>query len=330
MPKVTGQKLRLLYVLKFLTERTDEEHGLTVGELTELLEACGISAERKTIYDDIEQLKLFGHDIQNLRGKDSGYRLLSRDFELSELVLLTDAVQSSRFITEKKSKGLIKKLASLTSTHQAKQLSRQVQVSGRIKSMEETIFYTVDTIHGAINADKQISFVYCDYDRRKQRIPRHNGKRYLVSPLSLCWDDEYYYLLAYDSDAEQIKHFRVDKMQSAAIDEAPRAKSEKELDVAAYTDRLFGMFGGNEAFVTLRCKDEKAGVIIDRFGKDVPFRLCDDGWFELTAKVILSPVFYGWVLGFGGDIVIKSPTEAVDELKKTAMSALKVYEEERT
>lgn len=328
MPKQTGQKLRLLYLLKLLGERTDENHGMTVSELLAALSALDITAERKTLYDDIEQLRLFGYDIQNERGKDGGYRLLSRDFELSELVLLTDAVQSSRFITEKKSGALIEKLASLTSVYLGKELSRQVQVSGRIKNMEETIFYNVDAIHGAINQNARISFTYYDYNRRKEKVLRHDGARYEVSPISLCWDDEYYYLVAYDEGADRIKHYRVDKMLSVKTLEG-QARSAKcaELDMGSYADKLFGMFGGEEKAVTLRCKDDKAGVIIDRFGKDVPFRLCDDGYFELTAKVILSPVFYGWVLGFGKDIVIKAPTEAVEELRRLAKAALDNYGE---
>lgn len=324
MPKESGHKKRILYVLKFLSERTDDEHGLSVQKLLELLKNAGINAERKTLYDDIEQLKEFGYDIQLTKGKEGGYRLVSREFELSELVLLTDAVQSSRFITEKKSAGLIKKLASLASVHQGKSLSRQVQVSGRIKNMNETIFYSVDTLHGAIDSDRRISFNYFDHNRHKEKVFRHGNKLYRASPLSLCWDNEYYYLVAHDEDFGGIRHYRVDKMANIEILEEKRTKVEG-FSLAAYTDKLFGMFGGKECLVTLRCKDSLAGVIIDRFGKNVPFRLGDDGYFELTAKLVLSPVFYGWVMSFGGDILIKSPEEAVEELKRTAAAIIESY-----
>ncbi len=324
MSKESGQKQRLLYVLKLLAERTDEEHGLSTAKILELLASYGIKAERKTLYDDIDQLCAFGYDIQVDKGKNGGYRLLSRSFELSELILLTDAVQSSRFITQKKSAALIKKLASLTSEYQGKTLARQVQVNGRIKNMDETIFYSVDAIHNAIAKDRQISFKYFDHDRHKEKVLRHDGKAYVISPLSLCWDDEYYYLVAHDEESCSIRHYRVDKMLGIEITERKRTDVEG-FDAASYTDKLFGMFGGDERYVTLRCKDSLAGVIIDRFGKDVPFRLGDDGYFELTAKLILSPVFYGWVLGFGGDITIISPAEAVEELKKTAAAALAAH-----
>lgn len=325
MPKDRGHKERLLHVLKFLTERTDEDHGLTVAQLTKLLEAAGITVDRKTIYSDIETLCTFGYDIQSTKGKNGGYRLLSRDFELSELVLLTDAVQSSRFITEKKSSALIKKLEALTSVHQGKSLARQVQVSGRIKSMEETIFYSVDTLHNAIANDRKISFNYFDRNRNKEKVLRHGGKLYEVSPLSLCWDDEYYYLLAHEEESDGIRHYRVDKMLNITVTDKKRTQPAG-FDSATYTDKLFGMFGGEECMVTLRCKDSLAGVIIDRFGKDVPFRLGDDGYFELTAKLILSPVFYGWVMSFGGNIIIKSPSAAAEELIKAASATLAAHE----
>ncbi len=324
MPKESGHKKRILYVLKFLAERTDEDHGISVLKLLELLKSVGINAERKTLYDDIEQLKEFGYDIRLEKGKEGGYRLVDRDFELSELVLLTDAVQSSRFITEKKSATLIKKLASLTSAHQGKSLSRQVQVSGRIKNMNETIFYSVDTLHNAIDSDKRISFNYFDHNRLKERVFRHDGKLYKASPLSLCWDNEYYYLVAQDDETGDIRHYRVDKMANISLLEDTRKKVEG-FSAATYTDKLFGMFGGKESLVTLRCKDHLAGEIFHRVGKSIPFTLGDHRYFQLRARLVLSPVFYGWVMSFGGDIIIKSPAEAVEELNKTAAAVLATH-----
>ena len=207
MPKNSGQKLRPLHVLRLLWERTDENHSLSCSDILSALKAWGIEAERKTIYDDIAQLELLGIAINQSRGKDGGYRIVSRDFELSELVLLADAVQSSRFITEKKSDALIKKLSSLASVYEAKQLARQVHVAGRIKNMDETIFYNVDAIHTAINENRQIRFTYVDWNENKESVARHDGAIYVVSPWALCWDDENYYLVAYDSSADKIKHY---------------------------------------------------------------------------------------------------------------------------
>ncbi len=328
MPKNSGQKLRILYVLKALWERTDEEHGITAAGLLEYLGANGVKADRKTLYDDIEELKCFGFDITAGRGKDGGYKLVSRDFELSELVLLADAVQSSRFITEKKSSSLINKLSLLVSKNEEKRLKRQVHVSGRIKSMEETIFYNVDAIHTAISEDRQISFTYFDWNENKEKVERHGGRIYVVSPHALCWDDENYYLIAHDAAEDKIKHYRVDKMMK--IKQVTDARSGKHLaegfDVGAYSGKLFGMYGGQECLVTLRCKNSRAGVIIDRFGKSVPFRKTDDAHFELTVKVMLSSHFYTWLMNFGDDIVITSPETAIEEFKQTARKALAAYE----
>ncbi len=328
MPKITGQKLRPLHVLKALWDKTDEQHCLTTAQILDYLQANGITAERKTVYDDIEQLKLFGYDIETVHGKDGGYKLLSRSFQLSELVLLADAVQSSRFITEKKSAELIDKISSLASRYEAKRIGRQVHVAGRIKNMDETIFYNVDAIHNAISDDKQISFTYFDWNENKEKVERHGGARYIVSPHALCWDDENYYLVAYDAAADAVKHYRVDKMSRISQTDNDRTgkKHTKDFDIGSYTGKLFGMFNGEESYVTLLCKNSRAGVIIDRFGSSVPFRKPDSEHFELTVKVMLSSHFYTWLMNFGDDIVIKSPAFAVEEFKRTAREALAAYE----
>ncbi len=330
MPKNSGQKLRPLYVLRLLWEKTDENHSLSCADILTALKAEGIEAERKTVYDDIAQLEHFGFDIAQTRGKDGGYRLISRDFELSELVLLADAVQSSRFITEKKSDALIKKLASLASVYEAKQLARQVHVAGRIKNMDETIFYNVDAVHTAINEDRQIRFTYVDWNENKEVVARHGGAVYRVSPWAMCWDDENYYLVAYDSAAEKIKHYRVDKMHRITLCDELREGQDAagSFDIGAYSGRLFSMFGGEECFVTLVCENSRAGIVIDRFGKDIPFRKVDGEHFELTVKVALSSHFYTWLMNFGKGIVIKSPKKAIDGFKATAYAALAPYETE--
>ena len=332
MPKRTRQKQRLLYVLKFLLEQTDENHKLTVANIIEKLAAYGIDADRKTVTDDLDTLELccgelFDYDIQRVKGADGGTRVLSRPFEVPELILLANAVQSSRFVTEKKSNALIDKLASLTSVHQGKQLKRQVKVKGRIKNMVESVYNSTDSIHNAIAENKKISFLYYEYDKKGELVPKHGGKPYVASPLTLWWDDEFYYLVAYDSDAEMIKHYRVDKMKRLEIVDLPRDGTE-DFDPAEYTNKLFGMFGGNEVAVRLRCNERLIGMVIDRFGKGNHFRNLGNGYFVITIKVMLSPVFYGWVLSFGGDIVIESPDIAIEELKKTARAAVSIYEED--
>lgn len=327
MPKQYGQKKRMLYVMKALWEKTDGEHEITTADIIAYLKLYGIGADRKTLYDDIAQLKDFGWDIVTSPGNRGGHRLVSRNFELSELVLLADAVQSSRFITEKKSEALISKLSGLTSVYEGKRIGRQVHVSGRIKNMEETIFYNVDAIHNAINNDSQISFTYYDWNENKRRVERHGGALYTVSPHALCWDDENYYLVAYDEAAETLKHYRVDKMAGILPTDQKRTGKEKaaDFDIGAYSGKLFGMFNGKEAYVTLRCKNNRAGVIIDRFGTTVPFRKADGEHFELTVRVMLSSHFYTWLMNFGDDIVITSPDFAIEELKAVARRALAAY-----
>lgn len=330
MPKGYGQKIRMLYVMKVLWEKTDCEHAMNTADILAYLKLYGISADRKTLYDDIEQLRDFGWDIDTRPGRDGGHALVSRSFELSELVLLADAVQSSRFITEKKSEALISKLSGLTSIYESKRIGRQVHVSGRIKNMEETIFYNVDAIHNAISNDCQISFTYYDWNENKKRVERHGGALYTVSPHALCWDDENYYLVAYDEAAETLKHYRVDKMARIRQTDKKRTGKEKaaDFDIGAYSGKLFGMFNGEETYVTLRCKNNRAGVIIDRFGTAVPFRKVDGECFELTVRVMLSSHFYTWLMNFGEDIVITSPDFAIEGLKAVARRALAAYEGE--
>ena len=247
MAKGTNQKLKLLYLAQIFSEETDEDHGLTLAEIAQRLSRLDINAERKTLYQDFEELRRFGMDIcTNQEGKSFRYFLGSRTFQLPELKLLVDAVQSSRFITEQKSRELIKKLETLTSRSNANQLQRQVLIAGRIKTMNESIYYNVDGLHTAIAKERQIQFRYFRWGPDKTMILRHNGELYTVSPWHLCWDDENYYLVAYDSASGRIKHYRVDKMKNITITDLPRdgAETMEHLDLTIYTRRLFGMFGG--------------------------------------------------------------------------------------
>lgn len=315
MSKGARQKQKLLYLMKIFYEHTDCEHSLTISDMINLLDEYGISAERKSLYDDIESLRQFGIDIETQKGKSFGYYVASRDFELPELKLLVDAVQSSKFITHKKSRELIKKLESFSSMYQARTLDRQVFVANRIKTMNESIYYTVDYIHEAISGNRKISFKYFDWTPDKEKIFRHGGKLYSVSPLALIWDDENYYLVAFDSDEKKVKHYRVDKIEKISVTEEIREGTEEfsEFDTALYSKGVFGMFGGKAEFVSLLCDNSLAGVIIDRFGNEQVLIKRSDDKFEISVKVVLSPQFYSWVFGFSGRIKILSPQKACDE-----------------
>lgn len=327
MPKSANQKLKLLYLMKSLLELSDEEHPLTVSDIIKHLSFYDISAERKSIYSDIEMLKEYGLDIVSVKSKSYGYYVASREFELPELKLLVDAVQSSKFITRKKSEELIGKIENLAGKHQAAKLQRQVFVANRIKTMNESIYYTVDYIHSAISENSKISFKYFDRTSSKEKILRHGGKDYVISPWALTWDDENYYLVAFDSETHMIRHYRVDKITNIKIlDEKREGQSEfAEFDMALYSKSVFGMFGGKAQYVSLLCHESLAGIIIDRFGTDIVFIKRDDTHFEINVNVVLSPQFYSWVFGFGNKISILSPKKAKDEFLKLIDDVKSIY-----
>lgn len=330
MAKSTNQKLKLLYLAKIFFEETDESHGLTMAELISRLKEADISADRKTIYLDLDELRQFGLDILSYPdGKTTRYHLASREFELAELKLLVDSVQSSKFITEKKSRSLIKKLESLVSVYDAKQLHRQVLIAGRVKTMNESIYYNVDKLHTAISQNVQIRFKYFQWNVEKQEEFRHGGAWYCVSPWHLRWDDENYYLIAYDAAAGQLRHYRVDKMKSICLTDTPReGEAElKSVDPAAYTARLFGMYGGAPTRVTLEGENRMAGIVIDRFGKDVPMLRKDDEHFYAHVDVAVSPPFLGWIAGMDGALKITAPESVVQSMQALAQKLCKQYSE---
>lgn len=317
MTKPYGQKLRLLYVMQILMANSDEEHPLSLEEIRCYLGGNGISAERKSIYDDIKALQEFGIDIENRRRKPSGYYVASRDFELPELKLLVDAVQSSKFITVKKSNELIRKIEALTSVNEAKYLQRQVYVGNRIKTMNENIYYNVDKIHTAISKNRKIRFHYYEWTPKKEMHLRREGEFYCISPWGLSWDDENYYMIGFDSLAGKVKHYRVDKMLDMEVLEEKRDGQQQfeKFDMASYARKIFGMFGGAEQNVKLICENELAGVMVDRFGKEVMMHPVDEKHFSIIARVNVSSQFYGWVLALGDGVVITEPVNVVEEFK---------------
>ncbi len=327
MAKSPNQKLKLLYLLKILEEKTDDEHGLTTQEIISILRTYDIEAERKSIYSDIEALEQFGIDIEKRKGASTTYHVVSRDFELPELKLLVDAIQSSKFLTHKKSSELIKKIEGLASKYEAKQLSRQVHVAGRIKTMNESIYYSVDDIHRAIGENRKISFRYYNWNMKKEKQFKRDGKVYNASPWALTWDDENYYLIAYDSREKKIKHYRVDKMLEIKVLDEERQGAEyfENFDMAQYSKKTFGMYGGRDEQVTLRCHESLAGVVVDRFGQDVVMYAVDDHHFEASVKVSVSPTFLGWIMNFGGNMKIMSPQSVIDDFINLAQNTISMY-----
>lgn len=311
------KKYKCLYLMKIFLEETDEDHVLTIGQLSHELEKYGFDpVSPKTLYEDIEELRRFGVNIEyGHEGRSYFYRVLNRDFHLAELKLLVDSVQASKFITESKSAELIKKLEKLASRHQGQELQRQVLITGRVKSMNESIYYNVDAINNAINLNSQIAFHYFQYDREKNQVLRHDGAIYVVSPWALVLDNENYYMVAYDEKAAKIKHYRVDKMLSIQQNGMPR-KGEEAFRTESYAKKsVFGMFGGKLTPVTLEANNDMAGILIDRFGKDIMMVPVSEDRFETRVDVELSLQFYGWLIGLGPGIRLTGPTPAVKELK---------------
>ena len=309
MAKNSGQKLKLLYIVKILTEESDENHPVSTKTLIEKLGNYGVSAERKSIYDDIAKLQDFGYDIIQMDNRNGGgYYLASREFELAELKFLVDAVQSCRFITQKKSRELIKKLERMSGKYDAGQLQRQVYVAGRVKTENESIYYSIDALHHAMQENKKISFLYMEWNGKKELIPRKNGVRYNVSPWTLIWKDENYYLVAYDDVAGILKHYRVDKIADVEMLSEKRNGREvfESMDLAVYANTTFGMYGGEICDVVLRFPEKLVGVVIDRFGKEISIRKDGELW-RARVKVMVSPQFYGWMSAVGKEIQIVSP-----------------------
>jgi predicted DNA-binding transcriptional regulator YafY len=324
MSKKPNQKAKLLHLQDILLRQTDEEHPLTIPQLIEELNKYDIHAERKSLYDDLETLRTMGLDVQCRKGNVPGWFVGARDFELPEVKLLMDAVQSSRFITQRKSDSLIRKLEGLVSVHQAKQLQRQVYVSGRVKVMNEVIYYNVDKLHAAIAERKAITFRYFDYDIFHQKVFHRSGGQYHVSPYGLIWNSENYYLVAFDHENQEMRHYRVDKMAQLAVTEQPRQGQERypNFQLAQYGQKHFGMYSGQEMRVTLRGRRSMAGVVWDRFGQDVILAPDGEEHFTVTLDLVMSPQFFGWLFGLDGGLTITAPQQAVDAYQERLRKAL--------
>ena len=322
-------KMKMLHLIRIFSQETDDEHALTLQEIIAKLAAVNITADRKTLYTDFEDLRQFGFDIiAQQRDRTTYYHLGERDFELPELKLLVDSVQAAKFITTRKSQELIRKLERYASVYQAAQLNRQVYIAGRVKAMNESIYYNIDRLHNAINAGVQIRFQYGQWNLNKEMELRRGGDWYQVSPWALTWDDEKYYLVAYDADADMIKHYRVDKMlRIKALDEPRQGqKAFVAFDMALYSKSVFGMFTGEETTVTLEAENHMVGVIIDRFGKDISLAPVSDTRFQATVNVIASPQFIGWIVALGKSIRIVAPDALVERMREEIHRLSEQYE----
>lgn len=328
MPKGTNQKLKLYRLALIMTELTDDEHMITMPEIQKELAKYEITADRKSLYDDLEALEILGIEVKGEKvGRKFYYHVSSKQFEIAELKLLVDAIQSSKFITAKKSKELIDKLNTFASKYEADQLNRQVVVQGRVKTMNESIYYFVDDVHRAIAENRQISFEYMKWDIDKTMVPRRE-EPYVVSPWALTWDDENYYLIAYDEEAGCIKHFRVDKLKSIRILKDKRIGKDKfkELDLAKYSKMSFGMFHGEPTKVKIAFQKEIVGVFLDRFGRDIPIHPSDKkDWYETYVDVAVSDQFLGWVFALGTDVTILGPESVVQLFKSELQERIRKY-----
>jgi predicted DNA-binding transcriptional regulator YafY len=327
MARSEKQKQKLFRLLEILMKFTDEERGLTMSEIIDKLLEFGIKAERKSLYDDFLVLEELGYPVSKISARPPQYRLDFRIFELAELKMLVDAVEASKFITAGKSREIISKLELFAGEHRSRELSRQVYVEDRVKSINPATIYSIDAVHEAINNKRKLEFKYFYYDSEKKKVYRNGGEKYLVSPCALLWNDENYYLVALDESADIIKNFRVDKMESLSVGDTIKDDERiKKFNPADYSRKIFGMYGGTEELVTLECKEKLASVMIDRFGQDIHFIKTDFG-FKFTIRLMISPNFFAWILGFGEDIKILTPQPVRREFVLKMQEIAKNYEE---
>lgn len=310
MAKSERQKLKLLYICKILTEESDETHCISTNELIERLAREDIQAERKSIYSDIRSLQEFGMKIEQRKSRrGGGYYLKNRDFDTAELKLLVDAVAASRFITRDRSRKLIEKLEKKACVHDARQLKRQVFVQNRVKTQNESVFENADKIHQAIADNVNITFHYFEWTIDKTMSFRKDGEKYRVSPWALTVSGENYYLVSFEPESNRIKHFRVDKMADIELLKTKREGRDQfeQFDIGEYTNRQFGMFGGDEEPVTIQFPNTLVGVVLDRFGREIDIRKRDEDHFSVRPMVAVTNQFFGWLAGLGPEVRILMP-----------------------
>jgi len=327
MPRYSSQKLKPLYLARVLLENTDENNVMSTTDLVNALAAYDIPVERKSIYDDIEALRHYGMDIELRRGKKGGYYVASRDFELPELKLLVDAVQSSKIITVKKSRELIKKPSKLTNTSQAKLLNRQVHISGRAKALNESVYYVIDSIHEAINSGTKISFKYFNYDITKNRVYRQSDRLYVRTPVAMCWKDDNYYLVTYAPQFENpYATYRVDRMTEVdVLDEKADKRNDKEFKITEYIKQNFGMYSGETVKAKIAFDESLVSVVLDQFGADTILRPHEDNKFVINVNVAATSVFLSWIFLFGNQVEILEPESLREDMRNMIETSNSIY-----
>lgn len=322
---MVNKKLKLLYLADFLLRQTDEEHPKTVQDMLDELERYGITAERKSVYADIHLLQDYGMDIQTVKGKNFGYFVGARDFQLPELKLLIDVVQASPFLTKSKSMELIAKLEGLTSKPTARKLRRQVYVMNRVRTVNEKLYYSVDGINTAINENKQVSFLYFDWTVGGGKAMRREGQRYVTDPVALCVD-RHYYLVAYDRENGEYRHYRVDRMEGLTVEKTARGPLPEGFDLGSYVKTIFDMYNGETATVSLRMEKKLLNAAIDRFGADAAMYADSDDTFRISALVEVGPTFYGWLFQFGPQAELLSPPQVRADFADYCKKVLEKYD----
>ena len=323
---IANPRIRILAVLDILMERTDKEHRLNARQISDILEKeYDLASDRRTLYAEVESLIEYGIDIHQIKGRHGGYYVEKREFDFAELKLLVDAVQSSKFISEEETRRLIRKLEKLCNRYDAKELSGQVTIINRPRTGGDDSYAQVALLHEAIYQNKKIRFQYTTWNARKQRVPRHEGQFYTASPLSLVYAEEKYYLVAYDEDAQTVKHFRVDKIISLSILE--EAATPLEFDAPSFARKTFSMYGGEDVNVVLRGKESLVGTLMDHFGTDIFLHPDDAGYFKAGVMVSVSPTFFGWLMGLGDGIEILKPSWVRDAFKEHVKKVLRLYEQ---
>lgn len=321
-----NQRLKLLYLLDYLLEQTDETHTVKVQEIIEHFDNYHkIPIEQKTVCSDLHLLDEYGYETQ-YDGRTRGWRIVEREFETQELQLLIDSVQSSRFITQKQAKNLTDKLKAKASRFDRVLLDRRCYVPNRVRSSNDSVFYHLDDIHAAIANDRKITFQYFYFSLQKQKVYYKKGGKYTASPYALLWSENNYYLLAYESG--KMKHFRVDKMDGIELLAQKREGKEvfKDMKLSERSLRVFSMYSGKVQRVKLRFSNHLANVVIDRFGKDIMMVPDDEKHFTIHTDIEVSPQFYGWLCGLGRGVRVVSPPEVVEEMGNYVKKIAEMYE----
>ena len=317
MANTGNQKQKLLSLLRILQAETDASQGLSMPQIVERLAAEGIAAERKALYRDLEALRGAGFDIRKLPTRPVQYALTRSELGIDDVMMLVDVVQSSPFLSERKSNQLVRSLKGLVSDREQKSLAKRVHVQGRIRNQNDSIFHNVDLIHEAMQAKRKIEFLYFSYGTDLERRPRHNGKRYVVTPVKVVYADSNYYLAAYDDESEQVKTYRVDRMQIAQISDmrATRCEAIANYDFGDFSYQSFGMFHGTPKTVTLRAEPEMMDAIVDRFGREIEVAKATASYADVRVGVQVSPQFFGWLAGLDGHVTIRTPKKLVEEYR---------------